>query len=109
MRIAVLLASFLAVPAFAVDALGARGFLTDLEVNTSSADTYLQYHGRIAVDVVGNSVEYRWGGTSCGSRVLTDAQVGLLQSALESGTPVTPRWVLGQGTVRCLIGFKVSA
>lgn len=47
--------------------------LVFLEINTTSADTYLQYHGK-ALTKISSGVyeEYRWGGTSCGSRVLTE-------------------------------------
>jgi len=99
--------------ALAGDSVGSRGTLTTLEVNTPSADTYLQYFGRAVVLTSSgknntSSVEYRWGGTSCGSRVLSDAEVAMLQRALESGTPIAPRYQAGQGSTLCLVGFTLA-
>ena len=110
--IAVLASLAISSVALADDAQGLGGTVTQLEVNTTSADTYLQYHGRIVV--VGgknliNKDEYRWGGTSCGSRVLPESMVELLQRALESGTPILPRYQMGQGDLKCLVGFKLGS
>jgi hypothetical protein len=52
--------------------------------------------------------EYRWGGTSCGSRTLPDSHVAMLQRALErQGTIVQPRFQIGQGDLKCLVGFNL--
>jgi hypothetical protein len=103
----------LAVPSIAsAEALAAKGTISSLETNTPSADAYLQYHGRMFV-VTGSkgatsTAEYRWGGTSCGTRTLTEGQVAMLQRALESGTPITPRIQDGQGDVKCIVGFTIA-
>ncbi len=103
----------LAVPSIAsAEALGPKGTITALETNTQSADMYLAYHGRMFV-MTGSkgattTAEYRWGGTSCGTRTLTEAQVAMLQRALESGTPITPRIQDGQGDLKCIVGFTLS-
>lgn len=102
-----LLALLLSLPAAAAEALGAAGTVDHMEVNTPSADAYLQYHGRIIITSGAQVNEYRWGGTSCGTRVVPDSQVELLARALESGARVTPRWVIGQGSVKCLLGFAM--
>ena len=86
------------------------GSLVALDVNTPSADTYLQYHGRLFVkDADGNLGEYRWGGISCGSRVLTEDQVALLQRALNNKKmAIEPRTQDGQGIVKCVVGFILA-
>lgn len=97
--------------AFAEDTQGTSGIVTELEVNTTSADTYLQFHGRVVIasgKTLNSPTEYRWGGTSCGTRVLPDAMLGMLQRALESGAPVVPRYQIGQGSAKCLVGFKFA-
>lgn len=93
--------------AFAED-LGASGTVTELEINHTSADRYLQHHGRLVLTSGKASSEYKWGGTACGSRTLPDNMVAMLQRALESGSRITPRYQLGQGMSLCLVGFTVS-
>jgi hypothetical protein len=89
------------------DELGPAGIATDVEVLTPSADTYLQYHGRLVILVGTAPQEYRWGGTSCGSRTMSADNVRSLITAVNKGTPITPRFQMGQGTTRCLVGFTV--
>lgn len=103
-----LVAFALATPALAADSLGRAGTVELLDVNHSTAGTYLQYHGRVFVNDLSGSVEYRWGGTSCSNKALPDSQVALLARALETGLIVTPRYVAGQGANRCLVGFIVQ-
>lgn len=91
------------------DSLGAAGRIIELEVNNSNADTYLQYHGRVVVTAVDRESEYRWGGSSCSNRTLTERQVTMLQRAIESGMAITPRYLLGQGSNKCLVGFILRA
>lgn len=94
------------------DSDGAGGTLVGLEINTTSADTYLQYHGRAFIQTVtgksNTTIEYRWGGTSCGTRTLSDSQIVVLQRALESASPIVPRYQLGQGDSKCLVGFRLA-
>lgn len=83
--------------------------LVFLEINTTSADTYLQYHGK-AHTKIANGVyeEYRWGGASCGSRVLNDQQLTALQGALDnSNVSVAFRYKDGQGLSKCVVGFSL--
>ena len=86
------------------------GALVGLEVNTTSADTYLQYHGRTFVKNDGGTVdEYRWGGISCGSRVLTEDQVAMLQRALSAKKmTIETHTQAGQGNVKCVVGFSLA-
>ncbi|MFR9720516.1 hypothetical protein ACL00X_14260 [Aeromonas diversa] len=83
--------------------------LVQLEVNTTSADTYLLYFGRAFTKMSkGVLEEYRWGGTSCGSRVLSDAEVALLQGALDNANVrVAFRYQEGQGATKCVVGFAL--
>lgn len=95
-------------PALAADETGATGTARDLEILTPSAEAYLQYHGRLVLLVGTTPEEYRWGGTSCGSRTLSDANVRLLNAAVRENASITPRFQIGQGDVRCLVGFLVD-
>ena len=105
-----LVAALVTIPstALAADQIGPTGRITDLQVNQQSSDTYLQYHGRAFIGKGNNVTEYRWGGTSCGSRTLTEHAVLLLQTALASGLEVEPRYENGQGQTICLVGFTFS-
>jgi hypothetical protein len=95
-------------PALAADEVGKTGAATNLELLTPSADTYLQYHGRVVVASGTSSDEYRWGGVSCGTRILSDELVRQLVHAVNAGGSITPRFQLGQGDARCLVGFTVE-
>lgn len=96
-------------PAFAQDDIGEPGAASQLQINTQSGFAYLQYHGRVVITSGSGgratSREYRWGGTSCGSRVLSDAQLDQLQRAHLAGMTITPISKPGQGQTRCLVGF----
>jgi hypothetical protein len=110
--IAVLASLAISSVAVADDAEGIPGTLTVLEVNTTSADAYLGSHGRIVIASgknLGNKDEYRWGGVACGTRVMPESMVAMLQRALESGTQILPRYQTGQGDLRCLVGFKLGS
>jgi hypothetical protein len=106
-----LLAVAVIVPATAfADESGTAGSVDSVEINTPSADAYLQYHGRVIVRTGKTTkIEYRWGGTSCGSRVVpTDMVEVLVQAARNDNLVVTPRFQIGQGDVKCLVGFNVQ-
>lgn len=105
-----LVAALVAVPstALAADQIGPTDRITDLQVNQQSSDTYLQYHGRVFIGKGSDAAEYRWGGTSCGTRTLTEHAVLLLQTALANGLSVEPRYENGQGQTICLVGFTFS-
>lgn len=100
----------LALPSLAfAEADGPRGTIVSLEVNAQSSERYLQHHGRVVVASHKKvTTEYRWGGVACGSRTLTEGQVTMLQRALESGTPIIPRYQDGQGATQCLVSFTLA-
>lgn len=65
--------------------VGAIGSVAAVDVNDDSGDLYLQYHGRIFVRKSDGTLdEYRFGGTSCGTRVLNEQQIAMLQRALDN-------------------------
>lgn len=94
--------------ASATDADGLPGIAWDLQVLTTSADTYLQYHGRLILLVGAASEEYRWGGTSCGSLTMSEDNVRLLKEAVREGLTISPRYQPGQGDLKCLVGFATE-
>ena len=103
-----LLLSLLSAPvALAADSLGTAGTVDVIDVNATTADTYLQFHGRVFLTVGAQTVEYRWGGTSCSNKTLSEGQVAMLQRASESGMLLTPRYQSGQGLHKCLVGFTI--
>jgi hypothetical protein len=107
-RLFAALALFLAIPGLALaDSVGSAGAIKSLELNTVHADAYLLNHGRIQVVSGKATDEYRWGGSSCGTRTLDDAQVATLQRAMASGMQIQPRYQIGQGSTLCLVGFVV--
>jgi hypothetical protein len=89
------------------DDIGDVGPLAGLEVFTTSADGYLINHGRALVkNSLGALDEYHWGGVACGTRLLSEAQVGALQAALNTKNMfLRPAYQPGQGDARCLVGF----
>jgi hypothetical protein len=93
----------------AQDVTGLLGTPAGLQVNTLSADVYLAFHGRLYVKNADNTVEeYRWGGTSCGARLLSDAQVASLQAAIDNKKMrIEPVYQLGQADIKCVVGFSL--
>ena len=91
------------------DDIGEVGTPVALQVNTLSADTYLQFHGRVFLkNADGGLDELRWGGLSCGSRVLTEGQIESLQRAVDTkNMRVIPLTQDGQGQAVCVVGFTV--
>jgi hypothetical protein len=105
------LVAALAMPATAfADETGSAGSVNKVEVNTPSADTYLMYHGLVVV-LTGKTTktEYRWGGTSCGTRTMSaDMVETLVEASRNTDLVVTPLFQLGQGDCKCLVGFTVN-
>jgi hypothetical protein len=91
------------------DDVGAIGTPVALQVHTDDADGYLQFHGRLFVKNTGGTLdEYRWGGTSCGSRTLTEAQVASLHRGIDNKRmQIQPIHQPGQGQTLCLVGFEL--
>lgn len=106
------LALALAIPltAQAANEKGPEGEATSIEVNAPSSDSYLQFHGRLFVTSGKKVNEYRWGGTSCGSRTMSPEMVELLVGAVrDQSVLITPTFQDGQGSTKCLVGFRLRA
>lgn len=104
----VLGALLLAAPAVQADEVGGIGPIVALQLNTPSGDAYLQYHGRMFVKSATGVDEYRWGGTSCGSRVLTDTQFAAVQRAFDNKQlRIRPIYQDGQASTLCVVGFTM--
>jgi hypothetical protein len=107
------LALALALPASVLasgDQTGPEGRAKTIQVNAPSADTYLQFHGRLFITSGKNSAEYRWGGTACGTRTMTPEMVALLVDVVRDRDEIriTPTYQNGQGTSKCLVGFTLK-
>jgi hypothetical protein len=105
------LALALAIPitAYAADEGGPEGRAKTIEVNAPSSDAYLQFHGRLFVSSGKTTNEYRWGGTSCGSRTMSPEMVELLVDAVRAeDVRIVPRFQDGQGSTKCLVGFSLK-
>jgi hypothetical protein len=105
------LALALAIPltANAADETGPEGRAKTIQVNTPSSDVYLQYHGRVFVNTGKKSAEYRWGGTSCGSRTMSPEMIDLLVDAVRAeDVRIVPIYQDGQGSTKCLVGFSLK-
>lgn len=106
------LALALAFPAtaHAGDKTGSAGKAKTIEVNSPSADKYLQFHGRVFVKSGKSTTEYRWGGTACGSRTMTPEMVQLLVDTVRSDADIrlVPTYQKGQGSSKCLVGFRLQ-
>ncbi|EDM81747.1 hypothetical protein PPSIR1_04753 [Plesiocystis pacifica SIR-1] len=95
--------------ASAADSVGSKGTIEFLETFSPSSDTYSKYHGRIYVKSGSKQVEYRWGGTACGTKTITEQQVELLYRGMRANkVRITPSYKSGQGGKRCLVGFKLE-
>jgi hypothetical protein len=91
------------------DEVGAIGTPVSLSVNTDDGDTYLNHHGQLLLkNAQGTLDQYRWGGASCQTRLLSEAQVATLQGALNNNKMrLQPLYQLGQADLRCLVGFTI--
>ena len=98
-------AAFFTGPALA-DTEGPSGEIASVTLLTPSADNYVQYHGRMFVLEADDTLtEYRWGGTSCGSKVLSESQVArLMDLSTAPYMRITPVWENGAGSTICLVG-----
>lgn len=95
--------------AYAADEKGSEGRAKTIEVNAPSSDSYLQFHGRVFVTSGKTTTEYRWGGTSCGSRTMSPEMVELLVGAVRAeDVRIVPSFQDGQGSTKCLVGFSIK-
>ena len=95
--------------AYAADTTGDEGRVKSIELLSPSAAAYVQYHGRITITANKRNVEYRWGGTSCGSKTLSADLIDQLVVATRHKDTVklTPTYATGAGSSKCLVGFSI--
>jgi hypothetical protein len=92
------------------DVIGEVGTPVGLTVHTDDSDTYyLMFHGQLFLKQADGTVQaYRWGGVSCGTRLLDEAQIATVQGALDNNKMrLQPIYQVGQGDSRCLVGFTI--
>ena len=108
LAVCTLLAGALAFPAIAhaADQTGEAGTVR-LEVLSPSAEAYVQYHGRVFVTSGKRTLEYRWGGTSCGSKVITNEMVTGLAEVATGSSKIAPIYSSGAGSNKCLVGYSI--
>jgi hypothetical protein len=92
--------------------VGSAGKVISVHINGSLSDSYKTFHGSVKIKAPGKrgrTSEYKWGGTACPAKDLTDHQVDLLVQAFHhrKTTQVVPRTKNGQGGVKCLVGFEL--
>lgn len=95
------------------DYVGIAGKVISVTINGSKSDDYKSYHGSVKIKPPGKRkrpVEYKWGGTLCPGKNLTDHEVGLLVQAFHNRktTHVLPRMKSGQAHTKCLVGFELQ-
>ncbi len=94
------------------DSLGALGAVDSVTVYESSSDDYAMQNGVLTVrEKTGTKRNYKWGGSFCPNRTLSASSIALLIDALRSNTAVeiVPSYKIGNGSERCLTGFKLDA
>jgi len=107
--LALLFAVSLGATAASADDTQLFGTIVRLERYTDASDFFLQFNGRLFVkNSDGLLDEYRWGGTSCGTKVLTDEEIATLQAAQNNKKMmIQPFTKPGQGNSVCLVGFSL--
>lgn len=96
------------------DSTGSPGYVTSLTVHESSSDLYGTYRGSLTVregqEPGSSQSEYRWGGTLCSGKNVSESSIQLLMIALRgrSDTQIVPRYKMGQGGIRCLVSFTLQ-
>jgi len=114
LSLAILLAASSLPTLASADSSGNTGYVTSLTINMKSSNTYNSYRGSVVLregtEPASSLREYRWGGTLCAGRDLSDADVQLLTEAFRgrTDTQVIPRYKMGQAGSRCLVAFTLQ-
>jgi len=96
------------------DSTGNSGVVIALTVHESTSDDYGTHRGRVMIregaEPGSAQTEYRWGGTLCQGRNLTEANISLLMDAFRSRSDaqLIPRYKNGQAGIRCLTSFTIQ-
>lgn len=81
-----------------------------LRVLERTNDDYAKMHGELEVYPVSKNktYTYRWGGSSCPGRNLTETNVMLLGEGLTHKMKIQIEMKLGQGGSKCIVGFRLG-
>lgn len=93
------------------DSAGNAGNVEAVVIHEPGSDNYAMYKGAVVLkERAGSKREYRWGGSLCPGRDLSANSVNLLFEALRARkqVEVTPQFKLGNGSQRCLTGFRLE-
>jgi hypothetical protein len=111
-----LLSALVLAPAVAAaDSKGSPGRVASVDVNTAGSDDFSKFRGEVAIRAGSKKVQkmkverYRFGGSTCPGKDLSEAQLQMLLTAMHERDIVTPRYKNGQGGHRCLVGFSIRA
>lgn len=98
--------------ASAADSTGATGSVIQIEINSTSSDSYVAYHGKVSISPGKNTqpTVYTWGGVQCPGKTISDEMVDVLMQAFQSRrhVHVTPRFKPGAGAHKCLVGLSIE-
>jgi hypothetical protein len=106
--VSALVATTLMLPPVAIaDSLGTAGKLVGLRDVNAASDDYALIRGSVWVDEgKGAITEYRWGGSVCPGRNLSEDEIANLSRALnDSQLRLIPIYQNGQGNSVCLTHF----
>lgn len=109
--IALVLIASLAAPAVAVADTSNTSSIAQLMVLESGDKNWKSFHGAIWLEIDKASTNYRWGGSQCGGRDLSESKVQLLFAAFRSEYQVTLEYVVNDVKdkhYRCITGFSIS-
>ena len=111
-----LLGALLFTPALAsADSKGQSGRIIEVQINTAGSDDHAQYRGEVTVRSgkknTATETTYKWGGSVCPGKDLTEHQVELLVHALtdRGRVSIVPRYKNGQGGNKCLVAFSLAS
>lgn len=85
--------------------------IAQLTINESGDRNYRAFRGAVWLDQDKATTNYRWGGTQCGGRDLSDNTIQLLYAALRSGHQVSLEYVLSDvrgKQYRCITAVTFS-
>lgn len=105
------LAVAMTVPSVAyADTDGTAGTVASVTVNESGSDDYSTVRGELVINEGQANRTYKWGGTVCSGRNVSETNVALLFEALRARDSVqlVPSYKSGIGGARCLVGFKLE-
>jgi hypothetical protein len=84
--------------------------MVSLRVLERTHDEYAKLHGELVVYPVSKNKTrtYKWGGSSCPGRTLSDTNVLLLSEGLANKMKVQIETKMGAGGSKCIVGFRLG-